>query len=308
MRYRLFFALTCWLIVAVLAPVAHAQTLPTPTPPPAWNGTSRYTVLVLGLDRRPNERSSLLVRTDVMLIASYDPTTRQLGVFHIPRDLHLPLPDVGEMVRVNTILQLGENRQEGYGAYYVMQTLQYNFGIPIHAYVMFDFTAFTRIVDAVGGVTVDVPYAINDPDYPDMNYGYEPFFIRAGTQRLDGRTALKYVRTRHDDSDYARGRRQIQVLTALRDRLKDPAVINNLLLKVPQLARDLERSIYTNVPLDQWVFIGLLMLEANVEVVGGGIDDTSSYIYTLTNGTRVRVPNLLLMPDVLKDVFGEYWR
>ncbi len=305
MRYAFLWVL---LGIFLMPTPAQSQTVTLPTPPPQWDGTSRYTVLIMGLDRRPSERTSLFVRTDVMIIASYDPKTSQIGLFHIPRDIYLALPDVGQIVSVNTVLQLGEGKLAGYGAHYVMQTLQYNLGIPIQAYLMFDFTAFTTAIDALGGVVVDVPYNISDPNYPDMNYGLDPFYLRAGSQTLTGRNALRYVRTRHDDNDYARGRRQIQVMSAIRDRLEEPATLQNLLFGLPKLIQDLDGHLYSNVPFDQWVFTGLVLLESNAIIKSGGIDETNSYLYSTPNNTNARVPNLTLMPDILKDVFGEYWR
>ena len=89
----------------------------------------------------------------------------------------------GDLTRINTLLVEGEEMQEGYGPYYAMQTLQNNFGMYVDAYVVFDFVAFMAFIDAIGGVTVDVPYVINDQAFPDMNYGYDPLVLSPGEHR-----------------------------------------------------------------------------------------------------------------------------
>ncbi len=82
-----------------------------------------------------------------------------------------------------------------------------------------DFQAVIDFVDLMGGVVVEVPERIEDPSYPDNCYGYDPFTIDAGLQRLDGATALKYARTRATfGGDVDRAGRQQQVINAVRDQ------------------------------------------------------------------------------------------
>ena len=101
----------------------------------------------------------------------------------------------------------------------------------IHGVIKVDFTAFIEAVDAIGGVDIDVPYDIVDIEYPDDNFGFEPFEIHAGSQHLNGETALKYARSRNTTSDFDRSARQQQLLTALAAKAKgeglhkDPSMI-----------------------------------------------------------------------------------
>lgn len=301
----LAFVLTSWGLQN-----AHAQTTPElPTEAPRWDGRSRYTVLILGMDRRPNARDNLNARTDVIILASYDPATRSIGLLHFPRDLFMPTPDTGQPVRVNTLMVLGERQLEGYGPFYAMQTLQYNLGMYVDGYVAFDFVAFIQVIDAMGGITLDVPYTINDPLYPDMNYGYDPFFLRGGVQVLDGRTALKYTRTRHGDNDYVRGQRQLQVVQGVRERLAEPATLQALLGKAPQLLGSLQGHVYSNIPPEQLVFLGLVMMEQNASITTGAINQSNTFEYNLAGEGTVRVPDRNKLVEELVRTFGaEYWR
>lgn len=294
-------------VFTAFSPLAYAQQPYTPPPPEPWDGVSRYTVLVMGADRRPSELNLFTSRTDVLILVSYDPATGGIGLFHIPRDLHLPLPDSGVFARVNTLMQAGEQRAAGYGPYYVMDTISRNLGIQIDAFLLFDFTAFITVIDAMGGIAMDIPYSISDPTYPDMNFGYDPFFIRQGWQVLDGRTALKYARTRHGDNDYVRGQRQMAVMQAVFERLREPNTLQNMLLQAPTLVNRLRGNVVTNVPFEQLTFLGLVALDMGTGIRTGGFNESNTRVMNLGSG-RVRVPRVELIPNALSEAFGEvYW-
>ena len=135
-------------------------------------GSRVFTVLMLGLDRRPGD-TGLAYRTDTMIIVSLDPTTNQIGILSIPRDLYVPVPGYAALQRVNTPMALG-------GPTLAMQTVQYNLGIRVHDYVVVDFDAVIGIVDAIGGIEVTTDYVINDPRYPDMKLRLRPVLFTCG--------------------------------------------------------------------------------------------------------------------------------
>jgi anionic cell wall polymer biosynthesis LytR-Cps2A-Psr (LCP) family protein len=124
--------------------------------------------------------------------------------------------------------------------------------VPVDHYVLVDFSAVTKGVDTLGGVDVYVPFDIDDPTYPDMNYGYDPLYIPAGLQHLDGHTALKYARTRHVDNDFGRAYRQQQVLLAARDKALGLG-ITGLLARAPELYKRVEQGIRTDLSMEQIV-------------------------------------------------------
>jgi LCP family protein required for cell wall assembly len=214
-----------------------------------WDGKERFTVLVMGMDKRPGEFGSAF-RTDTLILISLDPATKHVGMLSLPRDLYVDVPGYG-LQRINTAYSAGELEGPGGGPRLAMQTVQYNFGIRVNDYVVVDFNAFIRVIDLVGGINVNVPYDISDPEYPDMNYGYDPFYITAGWHQMDGATALKYARSRHSSDDIDRGQRQQQVLYALRDKVLAYDMIPKLAAEAPALWSELRDGVKTGLSLDQ---------------------------------------------------------
>lgn len=229
-----------------------------------WTGKGRVTVLVMGLDARPGE-TLRNARSDTLLLISIDPDSKTAGMLSIPRDLYLPIPGEEEMQKINAAYVLGELRKPGSGPLMAMQTLQYNLGIKINSYIALDFSSVIALVDAVGGIDVEVPYTIDDADYPDMNFGYERLYIQAGRQHLDGVLALKYVRTRHQTSDFDRTKRQQQVILALRDKATRLDLMPDLLRKAPTLWTDLSADLLTDLSFDQLLSLASLAREVPLE-------------------------------------------
>ncbi len=185
----------------------------------AWQ-SGRLNVLILGVDRRPGETAP--VRTDTLILGTFYPGLPQAALLSIPRDLWVNIPGYGTN-RINTANYFGDLSQEDYGPVLAMQTVAGTFGVPVHGYIRLDFSGFTNLVDALGGVTIDVPETIIDSNYPTPDYGTTTITIPAGRQHMDGETALIYARTRHTDSDFGRSRRQQQILRALLTTALRPA-------------------------------------------------------------------------------------
>jgi LCP family protein required for cell wall assembly len=271
-----------------------------------WNGVSRFTVLVMGLDRRPGE-TGLAFRTDTMMIVSLDPATNQIGILSIPRDLYVEVPGYSQLQRVNTPMVLGELRQPDFGPQLAMQTVQYNLGIRIHDFVAADFQAFISFIDAIGGIEIDIPYPISDPLYPNMYFGYDPFYIRAGRQTLNGDTALKYARTRHGDNDFQRAQRQQLVVYAVRDRLLNGGtVLPQLIVQSPSLWAAFQDNIYTGLTLDQIIQLGLYIKDIPAENIRTGVINQAYTVnYTTSDGAQVLVPDRARIGSLMVEVFGD---
>lgn len=272
---------------------------------PAWDGEERFMLLVMGMDRRPSERSTLQVRTDAILLISIDAVNARIGILHIPRDLHFTTLDSDNWTRVNALMQTGERLQEGYGPYYVMDTLQYNLGLYIDRYVLFDFQAFITLIDAMGGIPLTTTYTINDPTYPSMNYGYDPFYLPAGEHLLDGYDALRYARTRHGDNDFLRGVRQMQVIEAVYERMSADGMLANLLSQAPRLLDSLSGNLYTDLTMDDMVQIGQYALDTPAEnIITGGINEAHIMLYPVERGRNGYVPDRSTLIELLIRVFG----
>lgn len=237
-----------------LAPVSTTISgQPTPTLIPTsepWDGSERVNILLMGIDRRPGE--SFVSRTDSIMVVSVNPTQNTASILSIPRDLYVVIPDRGRD-RINTAFVYGANGDNpARGAILSMKTIELNLGIHVDHYVLVDFGAVTRGVDALGGIDVNVPFDISDPTFPDMNYGFDPLYIPAGLHHFDGATALKYARTRHADNDFGRAQRQQQVVLAVRDKALGLG-ITGLLTRAPALYAQVEQGIRTDLSLEQIV-------------------------------------------------------
>lgn len=269
----------------------------------AWEGNERVNILLVGIDRRPGE--AFVSRTDSMMVISVNPETDSMSVLSIPRDLYVQIPGYGQD-RINTAVVYG-SREGDYldGAALAMQTVSSNLGIPIHHFVMVDFGAFVRTIDLLEGIDVQVPYEINDPMYPDMDYGYDPLYIPAGLQHFDGQTALKYARTRHADSDFNRAYRQQQVLFAARNKALNLG-IGEMILKAPSLYREVESGIRTDLSLEQIMRLGKTVSDIPSDNTRNAVLD-QDYVtsYRTPGGASVLLLNADVAMPMIQDLFRD---
>ncbi len=208
---------------------------------------SRVNILVLGIDQRAGMTDP--ARTDTMLLFTLDRQAHTAGMLSINRDLWVKIPGGQREGKINTAHFLGEvERVPGGGPALAMQTVQAAFDVPVQYYIRLNFSAFEQLIDLIGGIDLNVEQSIDDPDYPDAGFGYEPFHIDAGWQHLDGRTALKYARTRATPgSDLDRVKRQQQVIMAVRDKLLKEKRLPQLLTQIGSLLSMYSGSIQTNL-------------------------------------------------------------
>jgi len=267
-----------------------------------WNGQERFTVLLMGMDKRPGE-SGAAFRTDTMILLSLDPDTNHVGMLSIPRDLYVDVPGYN-LQRINTAYGLGEYAGAGGGPRLAMQTVQYNLGIPVNDYVVVDFNAFIRLVDLIGGIDVNVERAIYDPTYPDMNYGYDPFYIEAGWHQMDGATALKYARSRHASDDIDRNRRQQQVIYAVRDKVTAYNMIPELAVQAPALWSELREGIDTGLSLDQILQLAWWVKDIPSTNYRNAVLGWEYVIPTNWQGQDILVPNRAKLGPLMAEVFG----
>jgi LCP family protein required for cell wall assembly len=259
--------------------------VPSPTPLVAWEGSERLNILIMAIDQRPDGDPNKS-NTDTMILCTLDPATQSAGMLSIPRDLYVTLTGHGEG-RINTALALG-------GPEYAMREVGRVVDIPIQHYVRVNFNTLTSLIDLVGGVDVDVDADINDPTYPNMDYGYDPFVLSKGMQHLDGATALKYARTRHGSSDIVRMRRQQQLIMAMREQIMKPGSLAKITLNMPLVVDVLSRSIKSDLSLSEIIQLGLFAKDLPPERITRVVmDETVVQGYTTPTGGQV----LLLIPN-----------
>ncbi len=225
----------------------------------------RINVLLLGVDGRRKQTQNL---TDTMMVASLDPVGHTVSLISIPRDLvNTPLGN-GDVYgpKLNSLMSYAEGHPQDLpngGLRSLEDAIGALLGIKVHYYASLDFGGFIKIVDAVGGVDVDVVRGFEDPNYDGFGAGrVRGFSITAGAHHLDGVNALAFARIRKavGESDFTRQDRQQQVLQALRDRVTRGG---NLLFDLPNLLTAVGQTIKTNVPVER-----LPALAAILEEVG----------------------------------------
>ena len=141
-------------------------------------------------------------------------------------------------------------------------------GLKIDYWVGVDFTAFKKVVDAVGGVDVNVPTVLDDYEYPnDTENGYMHVHFNTGMQHMDGSRALIYARERHADNDFGRSRRQQQLITLIKDKIQKPSVVSQLY----GLMDALKDNVKTNMSLNDLKVFGSI---AN-RISGSGVHRVS---------------------------------
>ena len=207
--YRLVDAVARALVLAlvVLGVLVAAALLVTP---------ARESVLVLGSDARPDELAQGIVgRTDTLMLLVADRADPLVATLSIPRDLWVTIAGGYGQERINAAYEFG-------GPASAKQTVASVIGQPVDHYLLIHLAGVRDVIDAVGGIDIDVPTAIHDDAYPTDDYGVITIDIPAGRQHMDGTTALQYARSRHQDSDFARAARQQQVLAAVRGALLNP--------------------------------------------------------------------------------------
>lgn len=208
----------------------------------------RINILLLGTDEREDEYGP--AHTDTMMLVSLDLRHNSASLISLPRDLWVPIPGYDITTKINTAYVIGERRKyPGGGPQLAKDTVSSFIGRPVDYYVRVNFNGFVRFIDLIGGVDVFVERTIHDEQYPTPDYGVELFHLDAGQHHLDGETSLKYVRTRHGDSDYYRASRQQQVIQSVVDKVLAADMIPTLVSRGPALTATMRDSFGTDIPL-----------------------------------------------------------
>ncbi len=204
--------------------------------------------LLLGTGGKDHDGPDL---TDTMIVASISQETGSVTMLSIPRDLYAE--DKRYNSRVNQVYSnlKSAGKSDDQALEETKSLIEGIVGMPLHYYVKIDFQALVDTVDILGGVDVYLDTTINDPLYPkDGTLGYEPFYLEAGQHHLDGATALKYARSRHDSSDFGRSQRQQRLIFAIKEKALSTGIIGSV-SKINDLMETLANNIQTNITADE---------------------------------------------------------
>ncbi len=239
-------------------------------------------ILLAGVDSRAGHPEEG-VRSDTMLMLHLDPLGGWANLLAIPRDSLVAIPGNGND-KINTAFSYGHDQAEAIygprtspeagGAALAATTVEQflglrSLGTHIDYMATVDFDGFAKMIDALGGIDVDVPRTIVDDEYPTPDFGTMRIEIPAGHQHFDGARALQYVRTRHADSDFGRGQRQQQVIASMVTSLRDRSLPFKAIAAY-RLMRAAGAAIHTTLPVGRpdALLLGALMLRLNPGEIG----------------------------------------
>jgi polyisoprenyl-teichoic acid--peptidoglycan teichoic acid transferase len=253
-------------------------------------------ILLLGSDRRPNTPNW---RTDVMMILAIDEATRQVGVISLPRDIYVDEIPNHRGNKINVIDYLGEQDEpDGGGPKLLGQIIEKKIGVPIDHFIRFDFEAFKKLVDAMGGVEIEVDCPLYDPQGYDQ--GGLPLALKKGVHRLNGGQALSYVRSRLVGGDLERERRQQRFAWAVRSQILN----ENLLARVPAMYQALNDHVQTDIGLRDAIKLVRFALDLDSENVHGFVVNDPSMIKEGYAGQMwVWYPNWANIAEAARAVF-----
>jgi LCP family protein required for cell wall assembly len=245
----------------------------------------RTNILLLGTDDSPERGAA--GRTDTIILTTIVPLKPYVGMLAIPRDLWVPIPNVGEQ-RINTAYFFAEANQSGSGAGAAVQTVRENFGVHVRYYAVIHMLGLASVVDTLGGVDINLKAPIGD--------------LPAGAHHLNGSEALAFVRERSSSDDFSRMVRTQILLAAVFRKVFHPSNW----LSVPQFIISLTQLIDTNIPIWQWPRLLFALLRAFVF----GIDSqmiTREMVtpFQTSQGAQVLAPNWDAINPLLLKMFGE---
>jgi LCP family protein required for cell wall assembly len=262
-------------------PIATADVLPPPSVsipdsdlPSAWDGASRVTVLLIGLDYRDYLANDGPPRSDSMIVLSIDPISKTAAMVSIPRDMWVNIPGF-KYSRINTAYSLGEGAKlPGGGPELARKTVEQFLGVPIQYYAQIDFNAFVHFIDLIGGIVI---YNDEDLRLDPVGSGQDKIKLTCcGERQLTGEKTLAYVRYRKGEGgDVARAQRQQKVILAIREKVTDPENFPVLLGQARQFYEEFSAGIKTNMSFDTALQLGLLAKDIPVESIKRGVIDYS---------------------------------
>lgn len=211
------------------------------------DGDTRINIIIAGIGGKGHKGGSL---TDSLQVLSIDPFNNQAAIISLPRDFYLTLSNKSS-AKINTVYQTGESKGFGKGGALLKEEVGKILDLKIHYFVNIDFPGFEQLIDSLGGVTVDVDKAVNDPYYPDEQLeGYAPFYLKAGRQQLSGKVALKYARSRQTTSDFDRSRRQQKLMVAVKEKALSLGILANP-AKISEIVKIIGSHLKTDIQVSE---------------------------------------------------------
>lgn len=194
-------------------------------------------ILIMGVDASDKRENADSARTDTLMLATLNKDDKSVKLISIPRDSYVYIPEVGYEDKINHAHAYG-------GTKAAIDTVENLFDIPVDYYLKVNFEAFIDVVDAIDGITVEVPYEFREQDSEDKANAIHLF---AGEQNLDGEEALALARTRKLDNDIERGKRQQDIIKSIVDK----TISVNSILKYDDIIEAVGGNLTTNMTFNE---------------------------------------------------------
>lgn len=242
-------------------------------------GDDRINVLLLGMGGWGHDGPML---TDTIILASYKPSTNQVAMLSIPRDLLVNIKGYGGR-KINNANAIAEMNEEGSGGQATANIVSKMFDVPIHYYARVDFAGFEKLIDDLDGLDIYVERAFTDYSYPADNYAYQTVSFKNGLQHLNGDLALKYARSRHgnngEGSDFARSLRQQKILLALKEKILSFRTLSSA-KKLNSLLEAYNENVLTNIEVWEGLAFKKLAKKFDGKIINQILDvSPENYLY-----------------------------
>ncbi|MBQ9478078.1 MAG: LCP family protein [Selenomonadaceae bacterium] len=252
-------------------------------PEPTSTLGSRTTIMLMGVDQRKDD----VGRSDTLMVVSLDAKNDQVSLLSIPRDTRVKIKKHG-FDKINAAY--------AYGGHKLTQSTVENFlGVNIDHYVIVDTSSFSKIIDAVGGVDIDVEKRMEYEDPWDDNGGLV-IDLKPGMQHMDGATAITYVRYRDEEGDAGRVRRQQKFMRACADKLSSPSIVT----KLPDVINEARRAVKTDLSVGEMISIAAVLKNAD-DVEGGLKTGIVPGRWLYIDGVSYLVPNIERLGEIVTD-------
>lgn len=236
----------------------------------------RINILLLGIGGEGHEGALL---TDTIILASVKPSTGQVSMLSIPRDLAVDLPQYG-IRKINNANAFGKQiNYVGGGEQLTVDVVSKITGQTIQYFGRIDFAGFKKIVDDLGGININVANAFTDYEYPNNNFGYQTITFKTGGQKMNGDLALKFARSRHgnngEGSDFARSRRQQLILEGIRGKAFSLGTVINP-VKIGSVLSSLGSHTRTNMEVWELLRLVRMVKSASGDAITNRVLDTGT--------------------------------
>ncbi len=252
----------------------------------APTSTERLNIMLMGVD----ERNEDVGRSDTLIVASFDANQDSVSLLSIPRDTRVKIKRHG-YDKINAAYAYGGEKLS-------KNTVEQFLGIDINHYVIVNTHSFVDMIDAIGGIDIDVEKRMQYEDPWDDDGGLV-IDLKPGLQHMDGKTAVTYVRYRDEEGDAGRVRRQQNFIRACFDKLSSPSMV----IKLPEIIKEARKAVRTDLSVSQMIEIAKTLKNAEDSSDGLKTGIVPGY-WAYINGVSYMLPNIERLEEVMTENLG----